>query len=126
ARYTAVGEQVGMAQRMESAAPFGGVLLSESTVRLVEDLVLLGKPELGEIKGSEAPVSATRLLAIGEHQVRRSSDSPLGGRTCELNTRTELLGEGVSGAGCVVTVVGPPGIGKSRLVREVVTDAVSR
>jgi adenylate cyclase len=126
ASYTAIGEQVGMAQRMESAAPSGGVLLSESTVRLVEDIVLLGKPELVEIKGSETPVSATRLLAIGEHQARRSSDSPLVGRTWELNTVTELLGEAVGGAGCVVTVVGPPGIGKSRLVREVVADAASR
>ena len=33
--YTAVGEQVGMAQRMESVAPPGGVMLSESTARLV-------------------------------------------------------------------------------------------
>ena len=36
ASYTAVGEQVGMAQRMESVAPPGGVMLSESTARLVE------------------------------------------------------------------------------------------
>ena len=34
--YTAIGEQVGMAQRMESVAPPGGVMLSESTARLVE------------------------------------------------------------------------------------------
>jgi hypothetical protein len=34
--YTAVGEQVGLAQRMESAAPAGGVMLSASTARLVE------------------------------------------------------------------------------------------
>ncbi|MGO9383969.1 MAG: adenylate/guanylate cyclase domain-containing protein, partial [Mycobacterium sp.] len=38
--YTAVGEQVGMAQRMESVAPPGGVMLSESTARLVEDRVV--------------------------------------------------------------------------------------
>src|ERR1700755_349488 len=35
--YTAIGEQVGMAQRMESVAPPGGVMLSASTARLVED-----------------------------------------------------------------------------------------
>ena len=35
--YTAVGEQVGMAQRMESVAPPGGVMLSASTARLVEE-----------------------------------------------------------------------------------------
>ena len=45
AGYTAVGEQVGMAQRMESVAPPGGVMLSESTARLVEAAVVLGEPE---------------------------------------------------------------------------------
>ena len=42
---SAVGEQVGMAQRMESAAPPGGVMLSESTARLVEDATELAEPE---------------------------------------------------------------------------------
>ena len=124
--YTAIGEQVGMAQRMESAAPPGGVMLSESTARLVENVVLLEEPELVHIKGADAPVPARRLLAIGEHQARRRSDSPLVGRTWELNTVTALLDEAVGGAGCVVTVVGPPGIGKSRLVRETVANAAGR
>ena len=125
ASYTAIGEQVGMTQRMESAAPPGGVMLSESTARLVENLVLLEDPELVEIK-STAPVPARRLQAIGEHQARRRSDSSLVGRTWELNTVTALLDESVGGAGCVVTVVGPPGIGKSRLVRETATSAAGR
>ena len=44
--YTAVGEQVGMAQRMESVAPPGGVMLSASTARLVEGVATLGEAEL--------------------------------------------------------------------------------
>ena len=52
--YTAVGEQVGMAQRMESVAPPGGVMLSESTAQLVREHVTLGEPELVRIKGSDA------------------------------------------------------------------------
>ena len=44
--YTAVGEQVGMAQRMESVAPPGGVMLSLSTARLVEGAATLGDAEL--------------------------------------------------------------------------------
>ena len=44
--YTAIGEQVGMAQRMESVAPPGGVMLSESTARLVEGAAALGESEL--------------------------------------------------------------------------------
>ena len=126
ASYTAIGDQVGMAQRMESAAPPGGVMLSDSTARLVENVVLLGDPELVQIKGTDAPVPATRLLAVGEHQARRRSDSTLVGRKWELNTVTALLEEAIGGTGCVVTVVGPPGIGKSRLVRETVASAAGR
>ena len=64
--YTAVGEQVGMAQRMESVAPPGGVMLSESTARLVETTVALGDPEMVEIKSADTLARARRLLAIGE------------------------------------------------------------
>jgi class 3 adenylate cyclase len=63
--YTAVGEQVGMAQRMESVAPPGGVMLSASTARLVEGAAALGKPESVRIKGAEEPVPAQRLLGMG-------------------------------------------------------------
>src|ERR1700693_512710 len=42
--YTAIGDQVGMAQRMESVAPPGGVMLSASTARLVDGAAVLGEP----------------------------------------------------------------------------------
>ena len=61
--YTTVGEQVGMAQRMESAAPPGGVMLSESTAGLVECNFALGTKEFVRIKGSKEAVPARRLLA---------------------------------------------------------------
>ena len=63
--YAAIGEQVGMAQRMESVAPPGGVMLSESTARLVEHTVMLAEPEQVRIKGADDPVPARRLVAIG-------------------------------------------------------------
>ena len=63
--YAAIGEQVGMAQRMESVAPPGGVMLSESTARLVEHTVMLAEPEQVRIKGADDPVRARRLVAIG-------------------------------------------------------------
>ena len=62
--YTAVGEQVGMAQRMESAAPPGGVMLSDSTAQLVGRAAILGEPEMVAIKGADAPVPARRLLGV--------------------------------------------------------------
>ena len=116
--YTAIGEQVGMAQRMESVAPPGGVMLSESTARLVDGAVLLGDPEMVRIKGAEQPVLARRLVSIGGRQSRRRGESPLVGRTWELSSIAGILNETINGAGCVVGVAGPAGIGKSRLVRE--------
>src|SRR6201997_2150374 len=62
--YTAIGEQVGMAQRMESVAPAGGVMLSEATAHLVEDAVVLGEPRLVRIKGADTPVPVRRLLGM--------------------------------------------------------------
>src|ERR1700722_71040 len=124
--YTAIGEQVGMAQRMESVAPPGGVMLSESTARLVENSAVLGEPEMVRIKGADTPVAGRRLLAIGDHQPRSRTESALVGRTWELNTISAIMDEAVSGAGCVVTIVGPPGIGKSRLIREAASIASDR
>ena len=53
-----------MAQRMESVAPPGGVMVSESTARLVENAATLGEAELVRIKGADDPVPARRLLGI--------------------------------------------------------------
>jgi adenylate cyclase len=117
--YTAVGEQVGMAQRMESVAPPGGVMLTESTARLVEDAVVLAEPEMVDIKGADNPVVARRLIGTtAQHQHSGRDDPMLVGRTWELNTVAAILDEAFGGAGCVISVQGPPGIGKSRIVRE--------
>jgi predicted ATPase len=118
--YTAIGEQVGMAQRMESAAPPGGVMLSASTARLVDDAAALGEPEMVQIKGADAAVRACRLLGIGEgHRAAGRAESNLVGRRWEMSAVEALLERAIDGHGAVVGVVGPPGIGKSRLVREV-------
>src|SRR6478752_7403218 len=84
--YTTIGEQVGMAQRMESVAPPGGVMLSESTARLVENAAVLGDSQLVQVKGADEPARARRLLAIGEHRPAGRTESALVGRSWELNT----------------------------------------
>jgi class 3 adenylate cyclase len=125
--YTAIGEQVGMAQRMESVAPPGGVMLSESTARLVDGAAALGEPEMVRIKGAEEPVAAQRLLAIGDqHRGVGRAESNLVGRRWEMSAVEGLLDRAIDGRGAVVGVVGPPGIGKSRLVREVAAIARGR
>src|ERR1700758_1512179 len=125
--YTAVGEQVGMAQRMESVAPPGGVILSESTARLVEAAVLLGEAEKVCLKGFSTPVCARQLLATATETRRRGRWwSTLVGREWELSTLAGLLEESKHGSGRVVRLMGPPGIGKSRLVLETTAIAAER
>ncbi|MDQ1459111.1 MAG: adenylate cyclase, partial [Actinomycetota bacterium] len=125
--YTTIGEQVGMAQRMESVAPPGGVMLSESTARLVENSVVLGEPERLHIKGAAEPVGARRLLAVTARRNRMGSRaSPLVGRDWEFAALTAMLDRSMSGNGCVAGVVGSPGIGKSRIVADISDIAVRR
>ncbi|SPM32011.1 ATP-binding protein [Mycobacterium terramassiliense] len=124
--YATVGEQVGMAQRMESVAPPGGVMLSASTARLVEGAAVLGRPELVRIKGAEQPVPARRLLGMAGGQRAERAESDLVGRRWEMAAVEALLDRAVDGCGAIVGVVGAPGIGKSRLVREVTALAAAR
>ncbi|MGA7049883.1 MAG: AAA family ATPase, partial [Mycobacterium sp.] len=125
--YTAVGEQVDMAQRMESVAPAGGVMLAESTARLVEQATVLGEPEWVQVEGGQEPLAARRLLGSAPERGQNGRREPtLVGRTWELNTLAGILNKAITGTGCVVGVVGPPGIGKSRIAREAVTLATGR
>ena len=125
--YTAVGEHVGMAQRMESVAPPGGVMLSSSTARLVEGMAELGEPELVQIKGADEPVPARRLFGVGQQDRSAArAESNLVGRRWEMSAVEGLLDRAIDGHGSVVGVVGPPGIGKSRLTREVAAMANRR
>src|ERR1700757_4910090 len=125
--YTAIGDQVGMAQRMESVAPPGGVMLSASTARLVDGVATLGEVELVEIKGVDVPVPARRLMGMGDgHRGARRAALNLVGRGWEMSAVEGLLDRAIDGHGAVVGVVGSPGIGKSRLVHEVSAMATTR
>jgi adenylate cyclase len=125
--YATVGEQVGMAQRMESVAPPGGVMLSASTARLVEGAARLDELELVRIKGAEHPVPARRLLGMADgHRAAGRAVSTLVGRRWEMAAVEGLLDRAIDGNGAVVGVVGSPGIGKSRLVRELTAMAAAR
>ena len=125
--YTAIGEQVGMAQRMESAAPADGVVLSASTARLVDGTAVLGEEELIQIKGVDVPVPARRLLGMSDGpRAAGRAESNLVGRRWEMSAVEGLLARAIGGNGAVVGVVGSPGIGKSRLVRDVSAMAASQ
>ncbi|MEZ0358149.1 adenylate/guanylate cyclase domain-containing protein [Mycobacterium sp. SA01] len=125
--YRATGKTVGMAQRMESAAPSGAVMLSESTARLVENVATLADPEWVHIKGADDPVRAYRLVNVllGDRPVDRAEAS-LVGRRWEMAVLDAIAERAVDGRGGVVRLVGPPGIGKSRVARETAAMAADR
>lgn len=125
--YAAVGEQVGMAQRMESVAPPGGIMLSASTAGLVEGAATLGAVESVQIKGSREPVPARQLLGMVERdRAVRRAESSLIGRRGELAAVEAMMDRAIEGRGGVATVVGTPGIGKSRMAREAAASAAAR
>jgi len=125
--YAATGESVGFAQRMESVAPPGAVMLSESTARLVEHTVMLAEPEWVRIKGADEPVCARRLVAISPRDGQSGrAEVDLVGRGWEMAALDAMVDRMIGGRGGVVNVVGPPGIGKSRAAREAATLAASR
>jgi class 3 adenylate cyclase len=125
--YAATGEAVGFAQRMESAAPPGGVMLSESTARLVEHTAALAELEWVQVKGADEPVRARRLVAIGSRDALVGrAEATLVGRRWEMAALDAIVERAISGRGGVVNVVGPPGIGKSRVAREAAERAANR
>jgi adenylate cyclase len=115
-RYTAVGHSVGMAKRMESAAPAAGVLCSLSTSRLVEGAARLGPIEGVVLKDADVPVSARQLLAVesGRTIVGRNEGAMVG-RDADLGRLHAIFD---SSRSHLIGVVGAPGLGKSRLISE--------
>ncbi|HTQ22059.1 adenylate/guanylate cyclase domain-containing protein, partial [Mycobacterium sp.] len=101
--YAATGQQVGIAQRIESVAPPGAVMLSESTARLVEHTVTLGEPEWVHIKGSDEPVCARRLVAIDPRDGRAGrAEASLIGRRWEMAILDAIVDRAIDGHGGVV------------------------
>ena len=101
--------------------------LNESTARLVEHAAVLGPPELVAIKGSDEPVPVRRLLATAtQHIGVGRQESGLVGRSGEIAAIEAHLAGAIHGQSSVVGLLGPAGIGKSRIVREVTAMAAAR
>ncbi|HKH50631.1 MAG TPA: AAA family ATPase, partial [Mycobacterium sp.] len=125
--YRATGQPVALAQRIESAAPPGGVMLSESTAQLVEHTVMLTEREWVRIKGADEPVCVRRLIGIESRGGRVGrAEASLVGRRWEMAALEAMVDRAIGGRGGVVNVVGPPGIGKSRVAREAAALAAAR
>ena len=115
------GDTVNIAKRLEQAAGAGEILIGKATYPLIRDAVTAGPLQSFPVKGKSEPVSPLRLDEVqteGPGLLRRL-DAPLVGRTLELAALQEAFDLAVRTRELqVVTVLGPAGIGKSRLVAE--------
>ena len=117
--YTALGDAVNVAARMEQTAEPGTVRVTEETWRLVSDR--FEAEELGpvEVKGKSEPVMAYRVLALASPAAVEAPERvQLVGRSEELETLERLVGRTVAGAGWLASIMGDAGVGKTRLLRE--------
>ena len=115
----ATGDVVNTASRLQNAAPAGGVIVDAETYRLT--LQAFGYEGLPPVvaKGKREPIPAW-LVGEPVTAVRPISDTPLVGRDQEVSLIRSVWDRAVrSSRPHLVTVVGPAGIGKSRVAREV-------
>jgi adenylate cyclase len=121
--YTAQGETVNLAARLQGVAPPGGVLVSEATHRLVAGFFHSRDDGERVVKGYDDPVRV--FVVTGQHRRRARFDlaverglTPLVGRTRELSMLRDSFERAKAGQGRVVSIVGEAGAGKSRLAYE--------
>ena len=122
--YTALGDAMNVAARMQSAAEPGTILITANTQRLVASA--FDVENLGEIsiKGKAEPVHAYRVIGQRSVPERRRGlaavglESPMIGRDEHIATLQSLYDVAGSGRGRVAFLIGEPGIGKSRLLAE--------
>ena len=116
------GDAVNTAARLEQAAAPGEVLLGEATYRLVRDVVEAEPVEPITAKGKTEPVAAYRLLSVPLAPAPRPGrQTPLVGRTEELRALEEMFARATAwGRLELATLIGEPGVGKSRLASEFV------
>jgi class 3 adenylate cyclase/tetratricopeptide (TPR) repeat protein len=119
-----VGDTVTVAARLEQHAEPGDILLGESTYRLVRDAVAVDHLDPLPVKRKTQPIQAWRLTAVraGVPGRERRLSAPMVGRATELALLTQTFQRAVADRACyLATVLGSAGVGKSRLVHELLT-----
>ena len=121
----ATGDAVNTAKRLEQGAAGGEILIGVLTERLVRHAAQLEPVAPLDAKGKSAPVDAWRVLSAvaGADSFARRWDTPLVGRASELVALRDELTASASERRCrLVTLVGAAGVGKTRLVSELVRE----
>ena len=120
--YTAMGDTVNVAARMQSAARPGSVLVTSATYRFVAPLVEASDVGMLELKGKSDAVRAFEVSGIRRDAIATRGlagvRAPLVGRDAELDRLEKVFRVVRAGQGRVATVLGDPGLGKSRLLAE--------
>ena len=115
------GDAVNVAARLEQAAAAGETLIGARTHALVRDAVRVESVEPLALKGKASPVEAYRFLALvaDEAPIARRLETPLVGRERERGRLRRDYEDAVADGTCrLFTLLGPAGIGKSRLVAD--------
>jgi class 3 adenylate cyclase/ketosteroid isomerase-like protein len=113
-----VGDPVNVAARLEQAADSGGVLIGESTRRLVSEHVTLAAAGELSLKGRADPVAAFRVVSLESERDTRTT--VFVGRDAELQQLLKRVTESAERRRVgMAMVIGSPGLGKSRLLHEV-------
>jgi class 3 adenylate cyclase/tetratricopeptide (TPR) repeat protein len=120
--YTAVGDAVNVAARMEQTAAPGAVQIAHDTYRLVAPLFDVEDLGAIEVKGKSEPVRAYRVLRLKSQRGNRRGlpglRAPLIGRAVEMAALQQAVDALAAGQGQIVAVMGEAGLGKSRLIAE--------
>jgi predicted ATPase/class 3 adenylate cyclase len=115
----AAGDVMNTAARLQSAAPVNGILVGELTYRATADAIEYRDTEPIAAKGKSERVRVWEAVALREQPEARAPSRSFVGRDEEVRGLIELWDSVRSESiPALVTVVGPPGIGKSRLVDE--------
>jgi class 3 adenylate cyclase/ketosteroid isomerase-like protein len=115
-----VGDAVNVAARLNESAPNGGVLVGEETWRLVRDRLTLEAVTPILVKGKREPVPGFRLLSLDPPSV--PDVMPFVGREPELSRLASTFDDVVAARRpALATIIGSPGLGKTRLVAELTT-----
>ncbi len=122
----ATGDAVNVAARLQQAAAPNEVLIGEATLELVRGAAETQPVEPLDLKGKSQPVAAHRLVALADAP-ERAHDSRFVGRAHEMEVIRDAWRRAQAEQRCeLVTVVGDPGIGKSRLVAEALSGVDAR